>query len=473
MASLATRMVWAMPALRDLAATLKGLQLHHERYGRRYREIIEEIQDRDTWSREKLLAYQAERLRSLIRHAAAHVPYYRNLFGRLGLSAEHIQGIQDLPKLPILEKRVLREDPFCLMDEREERSRLITEETSGTTGTPLRIYKTRESLQANYAYYEARCRQVAGMEFGKDPFVMLGVRQVAPIERTRPPFWCYNYVWKQLYMSVYHLSDQYLGAYCRELRGRPYRAVLGYPSSIYAVARYVLEAGKPKFDFKAALTSAETLYDEQRSVIEEAFGCRVYDQYGCSENCAFAAECREGRMHISPEYGVVEVVDQQGRVVPPGVQGDLICTGLVNFGQVLIRYRIGDTGALSAEACPCGSPLPVLGRLEGRTDQLLITRDGRRIARFDPVLKDVERVKECQIVQDDLDLFRIRLVPAAGYGKADGERVVQNLIEYIGDARIELVIEDSIERAASGKFIASVCNLTKEQIRSACGAAAQ
>ena len=93
----------------------------------------------------------------------------------------------------------------------------------------------------------------------------------------------------------------------RELRRRPYHAIMGFPSSLYLLARCTLEQDVPPLRFEVAITSGELLMPEQREVIERAFGCRVSDQYGCSENCVFAAQCPEGSMHVSPDFGVLEV----------------------------------------------------------------------------------------------------------------------------------------------------------------------
>ena len=454
MASLATRLFWAVPALRDVAATLKGLQLHRQRYGRLYHDTIATIETRDTWTRDALLAYQEEQLRRVVKHAVAHVPFYRKMFMERGLSADDIACVEDLRKLPMVSKADVRVDPMRLVDETKRRTDLIMESTIGTTGTPLTLYKTSESLQLTYAYFEARCRRPAGLQFGRKPYVMFGAQYVAPVTRTRPPFWCYNHVAKQLYMSVHHLAAAYLKSYCAEIRRRPYHAIMGYPSSLLALAQYVLKADEEGITFDTAITSGEVLYPKHRAIIEKAFECRVFDQYGCSENCVFAAECGEGNLHLSPEHGVVELLDSQGHPVPAGESGEIVCTGLINDAQPLIRYRVGDMGAMSPRACACGSPLPVLESVDGRTGiQAFVLPDGRRISRVGDPAAGVEGVLESQLVQEAIGRFSIRVVPAPEFSDADRNRLKENLRRDVGNARIDIELVAEIERTAAGKAL--------------------
>ena len=451
MAKLAERIVWAVPALGNLAATFYGWKLHRRRYGRLYHQTVSEVLERNTWSKERLMEYQSRQLHHLIRHAVKHIPYYRERLSQLGLSPEDIKTVQDLPKLPILEKSQLREDPVPLVDERLNPKTLISDRTTGSTGTPVKIFKTPEVLQRHYAYFDVRCRRAAGIVFGREPYVMLGIQIVAPPSRTHPPFWWYNYVHQQLYMSVFHLSPVYLSHYCQEIKKRPYHAIMGYPSALQALAQYILDTEENGFQFRTAVTSGEVLHSHQRRVIEQAFGCQVFDQYGCTEICVFAAQCQEGCMHISPDYGVLEVVDDGGKPVPVGTAGEIICTGLLNDAHVLIRYRLGDRGVLSDEPCRCGSPLPVLKSIEGRTGDVFVLPNGRRLGILGDEMYGVSSVAEWQLIQEAPDLFTVCVVPAKGYSKTDGEQILKNLRHDLPGVTIRIKTVPVIERGPGGK----------------------
>jgi phenylacetate-CoA ligase len=176
----------------------------------------------------------------------------------------------------------------------------------------------------------------------------------------------------------------------------------------------------------------------------------------------FAAQCSQGSMHISPDVGIVEVLDDDDKPVPYGVSGRLVCTGLVNRAQPFIRYRVGDIGSLSEEKCSCGSPLPLLGSIEGRSDDVLITRDGRRIGRLDPVFKGTKGIAQAQIIQHDYDKFTIKVVPGKDYKPRDGQDIESRLIERIGKGEVIIEMVEKIKRTETGKFKAVICNLQKK-----------
>jgi phenylacetate-CoA ligase len=425
-----------------------------------------EICSRDEWSIQQFSDLQACQLRKQIRHAANHVPFYRRVFKEAGIDPESIKDQSDLVKLPILEKSTVRQQGTALLDERLDLSRLIKVETSGTTGTPLTIYDDLAASSARYAYWDARCRGLVGKRRRHDRSVSLGGHMVTAPRRSRPPFWVHNRRWQQLYMSSYHLSPHNLGHYVEAIRRFDAAFIEGYPSSLYAIARHIVDSEMDPIRFDACFTTAETLLDYQRDAFRQAFCCPTHDQYGCAEMVIFAAECSHGQMHLSPEMGIAEVVDADDRPLPEGQVGSLICTGLVNRAHPLIRYRIGDLGSLLKGSCSCGSQLPRLGRIEGRRDAVILTADGRQIGRLDPVFKGVVGISEAQIVQDDLCRFRIRIVTTEQYRDEHGKRAAQNLCERLG-GKAEVTIEmiNVVERSRSGKLPAIVCNLPLEERR--------
>jgi phenylacetate-CoA ligase len=452
MPDLAHSLYLRFPAFRDAAATLKGLQLKRERYGRHYREEMHAIRERDHWTAEQLFQYQSRRLHEIVQIAANHVPYYRNVFRAYGLSAADIQTPNDLQKLPILEKTVLRADPLKFVDERLDVRSLVEETTTGTTGVPTRVLISRQANQRNYAFLDGRCRRAAGFLYGKDRYVMFGAKQVVSHDRTRPPFWCYNGAAHQLYMSAFHLSPDYLEAYCRELKRRPYKVMMGYPSVMSTIARFVLDRKISDVRIPIAITNGETLQPAQRSAIEKAFGAEVFDQYGCAEMTIFAAERKCHRMHVSPDYGVTEIVDEAGNPCRPGQSGHLVCTGLVNDAQILLRCRVGDLAAWSPSPCDCGSGHPVLQALHGRASNAIVLPDGRSIFRVGTVAEEIQAVREYQIVQEEIARFVIYVVAPAGLSAEDRVELIRNLGNNVGQADIRVEVVKQLHRGPGGKF---------------------
>lgn len=462
MASLSQKLYWNAPySVKCWMASMNARKLDRQRHGKEFDRALQEISEHDKWLPEQFIEYQYQQLRDLIQHAAKNVPYYRKIFAERDIDPCDIKDTKDLARLPILEKQVVRQSPDSLIDETRKGDKLIIAHTSGTTGTALNLSRDLRFNSVAYAFSEARWRTVAGMSRRKNRSVSIGGHLVTAPHRTRPPFWVFNRRWNQLYMSSYHLSSEYLCNYVDELRRFRADYIEGYPSSVYAIAKYIIDNGLEPVPLKACFTTAETLFNYHRDTIKKAFGCRTYNQYGCGEQVVFAAECEDGSMHLSPEVAIVEVVDENDQPVAPGRMGQLICTSLINRVQPFIRYRVGDIGALSDKSCSCRSSLPVLGYIEGRTDAVLITRDGRKIGRLDPVFKGAESIVEAQIVQNDYDKFVIRIVPADDYTDAHGQNIVNNLSYRVGKADIRVEIVDKIERTSSGKFRAVICNLSK------------
>jgi len=463
MGSIAQKIYWKAPyPVKKWMASFNARKLDRERHGPIFEQVLDEIAQRDKWSAEQFLEYQRDQLKFVIQHAATNVPYYQKIFSELCINPKSITSPEQLQHLPILEKEVIRINPLSLVDQSLDSKKLLIAHTSGTTGTPIDLYRDVWLNSVAFAYMDARFRAVAGMRRRFNRSVTSFGHLVATPKRNRPPFWVYNRRWKQLYISSYHLAPDYLKYYVKELRKFKADYIECMPSTLYIIARYILDSKLEPVPFKACFTTAETLFDYQREAIKKAFGCRTYDQYGCGEQVVFAAECEHGAMHLSPEIGIVEVVDENDQPVPDGQIGQLICTSLINKVQPFIRYRVGDFGALKTGQCSCGRSLPMLGCIEGRIDDVLITRDGRRIGRLDPVFKGTRGIVEAQIVQDDYDKFRVRVVPSEAYKEDDGREIQDSLLARVGEGSVAIELVDRIERTSSGKFRAVVRNMPKE-----------
>lgn len=433
-------------AVQSLMVTAFGIHERRLRYGGRYKAFLDELSRGQWWSAEQLEAEQTSRLRALLRMASTRVPYYRDLFRDAGLSWNDIRSSADLAALPFLDKETVRSQPQRFVPERLS-ERLIASTTGGTTGTPLRYVVTPSALQYSYATYEARFRNWAGVRFGERMASVNG-QVIVPIEQQAPPFWRRNLAFNQLYLSAYHMKDAHLGHYVDRLRRFDPVVVVGYVSSIHLLARYVLDKGlvgavRPR----AVLVSSETLFPWLRSEIETAFGARVFDGYGLAEMTAFISQCPEGSMHVSPEYGVVELVGEHGAE-------ELVTTGLANWGMPLLRYRTGDRSTRGDGQCPCGRALPTVGAIHGRVDDRVVTPDGATVgpAPLSLAFQGCRGVREAQVVQDSVEEATVLLVVTPEFDEGEHSRLRAELADRLGHAirlRFELVPE--LPRTPAGK----------------------
>jgi phenylacetate-CoA ligase len=450
------------PPARNLAATLRGYYLRSWRYGPETERLVEEALERERWSAEQWKRWQEERLAYVLHRAATQVPYYRQQWEERRRRGDTASW-EILENWPVLDKEPLRAHPQAFVADDCDIRRMFHEHTSGTTGKPLDLWWSRETVRAWYALFEARWRRWYGVS-RHDRWAILGGQLVVPVTQTKPPFWVWNAALHQLYMSSYHLSPSTLGYYLQALREHEIVYLLGYTSALYELACGALDQGQDDLVFRVVIANAEPVYPYQREAIEKAFHCPLRETYGMAEIVAAAGECEAHVLHLWPEVGWVEILEGETSV-ESGTSGDIVATGLFNADMPLIRYRVGDRAALnvSADPCPCGRNLPALASLEGRSDDVLYTRDGRRIGRLDPVFKAHLPIREAQIVQETLDRVRVRYVPADGFGAADARSIVERLRQRMGDIEFILEPTDSIPRGPNGKFRAVICQLPPEE----------
>jgi phenylacetate-CoA ligase len=461
---LALRVYQRLPApVQSVVAGVRGRQLRTWRYGPETDVLVEEALEREHWGADRWSAWLEERLAFVLHRAATRVPYYRDQWAERRRRGDDASW-EVLANWPVLEKDSLRAAPRSFVADDRSTSAMFHEHTSGTTGKPLDLWFGRESVVAWYALVEARWRRWYGVS-RHDAWAIFGGQLVTRVGRRHPPFWVWNGALDQLYCSSYHLAPDLIEHYVRALRRYRVRYIWGYSSSLYALARGMLAAGASDLELRVVATNAEPLYDHQRETMERAFGCPVYETYGMSETAAAASECEAGRLHLWPEASTVEVLDR-GLKVAPGETGDLVCTGLLNADMPLIRYRVGDRGALAAPdraSCPCARTLPILERVEGRSDDVLFTADGRRVGRLDPVFKGNLPLLEAQIVQEELDRLRLRYVPAPGFTDEHAREIVGRIRDRMGDVRVELEALPRIPRSANGKLRAVVNAMPPER----------
>ena len=440
--------------LQHILLSAYGLRLRFLRYGRLQRAYLGELRRTQWLSEEQLRALQLERLNTLVRHAYDTVPLYRSRSTRYHQFTE----LEQLQELPVLTKDELRAPRSIVTSALWGSRRLQEVHTGGTTGKPLTIYCDRPALQRNYAFF-ARLREWAGVPRGARVATFAGRTIVSP-GQTRPPYWRFNAAANTLLFSSYHIAPDTLPYYVDRLLAFDPDLIDSYPSSLAPIARYVLNQGISDLRPRAIITSSETLDSDARRIVETALGCRVFDHYGAAEMAALVTQCEAGTYHVNPEFGIVEVL-RDGRPARPGEVGEIVATGFVNPVMPLIRYATGDLAELGAGRCACGRAFPSLARLEGRTDDVLVTPEGRWIGRLDPIFKGVSSLHETQIVQDRTDHVRVDVVPVAAFTDGERDALVHALRQRLGPSmQIDVVQVGRIPRTAAGKFPA-VVNLVR------------
>lgn len=457
--------VWAQ----NMGISLWGYAWRHERLGGDFEKHVAGFRERDKWTAERMQDFVAAELTKLLLHAFDQVPHYQHIWAERGWTRDRLSRMTptDLPNLPVTSKVDLRAKPDAFVARNVAgRERLHRYFSSGSTGTPVTAICTSDGHRRMIAAREVRSFGWAGTSV-REPRSMLGGRMVVPRGNARPPFHRYNWAERQVYFSAFHIAPAHVPEYVRAFNHHRPRVLTGYAYSHYVLARMMNEQGLTLDYQPAALVlSSEKLTPEMKAAIHKAFNARAFEEYGAVENCALATECEHGRLHVNPDFGIVEIVDGAGRPVPVGQEGRILCTGLLNEAQPLIRYEIGDIGKWSSEPCRCGRHhLPVLEELVGRLEDVVVGPDGREMVRFHGIFIDLPSVLEGQIVQQALDQFLVKVVARDGFGHEEEQLIRSRFFERLGPVRvgIERVLE--IPRTERGKFRSVICELAPEEKR--------
>ncbi|WP_298314758.1 hypothetical protein [uncultured Aquimarina sp.] len=443
--------------IQNAVISVYGLYWKNRRLGGVFNQHVKEFRDRESFIKEQWREYQTKELRKLLKHAFDTVPYYNQLYSKHGFTSKDFDTfeIEDLKRLPYLEKNELRKyGTTTLLSSKRKKGAFLS--SSGSTGTPIKAYFTNEAHQIWSAAYEARIRNWAGVNH-KMARGMIGGRRILPDANAKPPFYRYNYAEKQTYFSAYHLSPETVSNYLEGIKKNKVEYMVGYAVSNYLLADFIEKKGLQAPKLKAVLTSSEKLTDEMRETMERVYGCKVYDGYSGVESCGLISENNEGELLFSPDTGIMEVVDELGKEVAFGETGEVIATGFLNFDQPLIRYRIGDQVKLSRNQTPkSGMAMPIIDEIEGRTEDVITAKDGRKMVRFHGLFVDIPKLMVAQLIQDSIEDYTINIVVEEGFLKEQELEMKKRLCSQVGEVSVTFNYLQDIPRNSNGKFRAVI-----------------
>jgi phenylacetate-CoA ligase len=437
------------------------------RFGRDHRfAILRDLRAIEGWSPGQLRDAQRARLASILLHAFEHVPHYRAPLVESGVilpGRTPRVAMDRFPALPLLERSAIREHRDALCDTRPPAfgNPRSLRRTGGTTGDPLWLVQDHvmnEHSGAVTLWFD----EWSGHVLGQPKVILWGVG--ADGRNTTVSARLGRLLKNETLLPINALSDATMDCYLERIARRRPSQILGFAGAVHQVARRA-EATAARFTPpRVVMVSAETMVEGMRDTVEAAFRAPVVNRYGTRETGGVACECRHRRgLHVSALTHLVEVLREDGSAAEPGEVGDVVITLLTNYSMPLIRYRIGDRGALLAAAgpCRCGRDLPTLATVVGRSLDAFVRRDGVWVHGVD-VKRFYHRmpwIQQFQVVQLGLDRVLVRLVdrepgsePVATR-RGDLDAIRAYLRELMG-AGCEVTFEflAAIPREASGKY---------------------
>jgi phenylacetate-CoA ligase len=420
---------------------LRTLRYWHDR--RRYPERyapLRELLAVTRMSADQVAALQRRRFNAMVAHAIASTDFYAQ---RL-LTAN--RGDVDPRSLPILTRQDVREHRDALLARDADRDRVRLGHTGGSTGNPLAFYYD-EAKHALMLAVMKRGFMMSGWRPGQRVLYLWGAaRDVSGsgVFARRGHGWLDS----ELTLEAVEYSESQLARWSDLIdRWRPV-LLYGYASALAELAHYLIDSKRrPRADLLGVYSTAEPPSATQREQIQQAFGCRVFNQYGCREVPNIAWECRDGGMHVFSDRVLLESV--------PGDGGDqLLVTSLSDRLMPFIRYRLGDTGRLLDERCSCGLPLPLMSMELCRQNDLITVADGRRIhpAFFNGLMYGQNRVRQYQWRQLAPDHLELVLISDGPLSPDDAQSISARLRVRCGEQlRLDIHYVDQIPRSRSGK----------------------
>jgi phenylacetate-CoA ligase len=406
--------------------------------------------------------YQRSRLQSMLRHAFQTVPYYRSVWTNQQLDAV-LADASRLNELPVLRKADIRRHAAELISESLDRDKLIAAKTGGSTGVALEVR------------FDAACQQLRnGAEMwandlaGWRPGVLVGALWGSPpVPATLKQKIRNTFHDRVFYLDTMALNPETMRAFLKKVIKRDARLLFGHAHSLYELAVFARETDAPVPGLDGIVATSMMLLAHQRAVIEEVFDTRVTDRYGCEEVGLIACEAREcGNRHLNTDHLVVEIIDDDDCPVEDGIEGRIVLTDLNNRGMPLVRYEVGDMGAISRERCHCGRGLASLVSLTGRMADYFIHPDGSRISGISLVEKTltaIDGLEELQLIQETRRLIRARAIARSTVERQVADEIRRVLtVTFTDEITVDVEFIDRLDQSPSGKYRFAICRVRDE-----------
>lgn len=434
--------------------------LHERLKGHETLAILKDLERSQWLSSEQLQTLQAQRLSDFLSKIRDCVPYFRNQRCLATTKEEAIPNVI-LQRLPITDKAQIRRN-FENWSA-EDTVGLTQCTTSGSSGEPLLFLLSKHRISFDIAA-KWRAMRWWNVDIGDREMVFWGSSiETSAQDRVRR---VRDHLLRSRLVPARDLSPGRIDEILAEMRSFRPRMLFGYPSALSRIAARARERRLNMRDLgiRVAFCTSEVLRPEWRNLIADTFGCGVANEYGARDAGFIARECPSGSLHVTAEEIIVEIVDDRGQPVPPGVEGEILVTNLAGPEFPFVRYRTGDRGRLAGTSCPCGRGLPLLEEITGRSNDGLVSETGAWIhgSAINHLLRDTPGLKAYRIIQDSLHTLEIRLVLDHPLERTRSGWLTEQVRQLLG-SNISICIREvaNIPPLANGKFRHIICNVSR------------
>jgi phenylacetate-CoA ligase len=425
------------------------------------------LQQSDWFEREKLNELQNKYLVRLVHHCYENVPYYTDLFNKNNIKPKDINNRNDLVKIPMLDKQLIRDNYDKLISKDAKNRKTKKHSTGGSTGVPLQFQTDMQTWNMAWAS-TFRAWQWYGFKLGEKIFTLGGHSLVSEKSLFSKKELFEKYLMRNFKFSSSEMKpDDMQKHYNCFMKIRP-SAIRGYASTLYVFAKFIEENNLPVHPIKLILTTGEVLLPTYRSKIQEIFQAPIYDNYGAGDGGIASHECymHEG-LHITEERCIIEICDNDGNVLEDGNVGNVITTDLHNYVFPFLRYNLGDMSYIKKNLCSCGRKSRLFGEVMGRNGKLLYTKSGVPLSPtmlpffLYPELDYTNsknhlfysKIDKFQFNQDengDLVIF-LKMKQSKDEDHKMYEYVIDNCLKYFPNSLVEIKFVNQIPLLNSGK----------------------
>jgi phenylacetate-CoA ligase len=407
---------------------------------------------------------QWEKLEKLLRYSNNNVPYYQNLFKNLRINVEDGISLENFQKIPPIDKGIITKNKEELRSAEYKSTDLLLDTTSGSTGKKFEFYRDKIGPKRDKYYRDSillRNTEWTDVNpFDKKAQLWGSQMDISNVKKIQGKL--FNFIFPTMLLSSYEMTKEMMNLYVNKINKYKPKSIIGYASALYLFAQHLEMNNITIPGIKGIICSAESLFQQQREIIEKNFSCKVFNRYGCREFGLIAQECKEHNgLHINDEHTFIEVLDKDGNNCKPGELGEIVVTDLDNYGFPFIRYKIGDIGILTDRKCNCGRGLSLFEKIEGRVFDIIVGTNGNHLTgTFWTILlrNYIKGVIQFQIIQERYGEININLKVDKTFTEKEKNKLLKRVHEKCGEEmkiNIQLVKEISLTESGKYRFIIS------------------
>lgn len=417
---------------------------------------LSELEKSQYLSVDAIKSKQISDLKKLLIHCYDNVPFYRLRFDSVGFNPTQFTDFSDLSCIPYLTKEDLQNNLHQLVARNFRKESLILDSSGGSTGKPTNFYRDVRRSTEGWAD-QVRHDRWCGWDLGEKRVLLWGAQREFDVQTSAKYMLVEKYIHRVFGFNAFDITENKILEYIYALKVIKPTMILAYANVAHLFASIIKNKNidLSHLKLKGLICSAETLTVQKRMEIESAFSCKVLNRYGSREVGLVASECLcQSGLHIDSDSVYVEI-EKSGRETVPDETGEIIVTDLWNYGMPFIRYQMGDVGSKSSQSCTCGRNLPIIKNIEGRVSDFIVDSKGGLVhgEYFTHLFYGLEGVDQFQLVQENIDRIRLRIVPGKNFVPSNLDPVVDKIKQCLGkDLIVDVEISESSFVEASGKF---------------------